>query len=211
LLDGDHSVDQCDALRKTRIADALERGFGEMLTREAAHLLRKLPLLGGEVEIHGRLIYLSFRRYSIFLPLTIWSAHRPLTTHSIIFVHTCVNAFSPPRVRHALILRNQNMKSFLIKYRFQNGSEETWHRDIAEFISALDNDATLQGKISYRCMKSRDGADYYHLAIAVDDEAVKSLQSRAFFTSYTEKTKRAGGESVEVLPLELIAETKRKA
>jgi hypothetical protein len=103
------------------------------------------------------------------------------------------------------------MKSFLIKYRFQNGSEETWHRDIAAFIAALDNDPALQGKISYRCMKNRDGADYYHLATVVDDETVKTLQSRAFFTSYTEKTKLAGGGSVKVLPLELIAETKGKA
>jgi hypothetical protein len=102
------------------------------------------------------------------------------------------------------------MKSFLIKYRFQNGSEEAWHRDIAAFIAALDNDPALQGKISYRCMKNRDGADYYHLATVVDDETVKTLQSRAFFTSYTDKTKHAGGGSVEVLPLELIAETKRK-
>jgi hypothetical protein len=101
------------------------------------------------------------------------------------------------------------MKYFLIKYRFQDGSEEAWHKSIAEFISALDNDAALQEKISYRCMKSRNGSDYYHLASAVDDEAVKALQARAFFASYTEKTKRAGGGTVEVLPLELIAETKR--
>ena len=103
------------------------------------------------------------------------------------------------------------MKHFLIKYRFQDGSEEAWHKTIAEFISALDSDAALQGKISYRCMKSRDGSDYYHLASVVDDEAVKALQARAFFTSYTEKTKRAGGGTVDVVPLELIAETKRKA
>jgi hypothetical protein len=103
------------------------------------------------------------------------------------------------------------MKHFLIKYRFQDGSEAAWHRDIAEFISALDNDAALQGKISYRCMKSRDGSDYYHLATVVDDETVKALQARTFFVSYTEKTKRAGGGAVEVVPLELIAGTKGKA
>ena len=48
------------------------------------------------------------------------------------------------------------MKYSLIKYRFQNGSEEAWHSDIAEFIAALDGDPALQGKISYRCMKSRE-------------------------------------------------------
>jgi hypothetical protein len=53
--------------------------------------------------------------------------------------------------------------------------------------------------------------NYYHLASATDDAAIKALQACAFFTSYTEKTKRAAGGTVDVLPLELIAETKRKA
>ena len=35
------------------------------------------------------------------------------------------------------------MKQFLIKYRFQNGSQESWHKDIAQFIAALDSDPDL--------------------------------------------------------------------
>jgi hypothetical protein len=103
------------------------------------------------------------------------------------------------------------MKYFLIKYRLQNGSQDAWHHDIAEFISALDGDLALQGKISYRCMKSRDGSDYYHLAAAADDQAIKALQAREFFSRYTEKTKLVAGGAVEVLPLEIIAETKQRA
>jgi stalled ribosome alternative rescue factor ArfA len=102
------------------------------------------------------------------------------------------------------------MKYFLIKYRLQNAPAEAWHRDIAEFIAALDGDPALQGKISYRCMKSRDGSDYYHLAGAADDEAVKALQKSPFFSRYTEKTKHAAGRSVDVLPLEIIAETRKR-
>jgi hypothetical protein len=101
------------------------------------------------------------------------------------------------------------MKYSLIKYRFQNGSEEAWHRDIAEFIAALDSDPALQGKISYRCMKVRGGSEYYHLAAAADDQTIKTLQERAFFSRYREKSKLAAGGSVDVLPLELVAETKR--
>jgi hypothetical protein len=103
------------------------------------------------------------------------------------------------------------MKYSLIKYRFQNGSEAAWHRDIAAFIAALDGDPALRGKIAYRCMKSRNGADYYHLAAAADDEAIKTLQERPFFAHYREKTRLAGGGSVEVLPLEIVAETKAPA
>jgi hypothetical protein len=82
------------------------------------------------------------------------------------------------------------MKRFLIKYRRQNTPQDAWHRDIAEFIAALDADPALQGKISYCCMKSRDGADYYHLATAADEQAVKALQQHPSFSRYTEKTGR---------------------
>jgi len=101
------------------------------------------------------------------------------------------------------------MKHFLIKYRLKNGSPEQWHQDIARFISALDDDPALRGRISYRCMKGRGGSDYYHLAAAADDDAVKALQSREFFSTYTERTKHVAGGEVEVLPLEIIAETER--
>jgi hypothetical protein len=100
------------------------------------------------------------------------------------------------------------MKHFLIKYRLTNGAQEQWHQDIAAFISALQSDPALKGKISYRCMKSREGLDYYHLASAVDDQAIKALQAQDFFKRYTERTKLVAGGEVEVLPLDIIAETK---
>ena len=99
------------------------------------------------------------------------------------------------------------MKQFLIKYRFASGSEEQWHRDIAAFIAAIDGDPALQGRITYRCMKVRESSDYYHIATAADDEAVKTLQSREFFSRYTGQTEIAAGGDVEVLPLEIVAET----
>ena len=102
------------------------------------------------------------------------------------------------------------MKQFLIKYRLKNGSEEQWRADIARFIASLDADPALKG-ISYRCMKRRDGTDYYHLATAADDAAIKALQSQEFFSRYTEQTKHAGGGEVEVLPLEIVAETKPRS
>jgi hypothetical protein len=68
------------------------------------------------------------------------------------------------------------MKHFLIKYRHTTGTTEDWHREIASFIAALDGDPALKGKIGYRCMKGRDGADYYHLATVFDDTARVALQ-----------------------------------
>jgi hypothetical protein len=99
------------------------------------------------------------------------------------------------------------MKHFMIKYQFANGTMEEWHREIARFISALDNDPELRGKISYRVMKNRDDAGYTHLAAPADEAAVKTLQSRDFFKHYTEKTRQVAGGEVVVTPMELIAET----
>ena len=99
------------------------------------------------------------------------------------------------------------MKHFMIKYSFANGTTEDWHREIARFITALDGDAELKGRISYRCMKNRDDRNYFHLAAAADDAAVKTLQSRDFFKAYTETTRRVAGGEVTVTPIELIATT----
>ena len=99
------------------------------------------------------------------------------------------------------------MKYFLIRYRRTEATQEEWHQEIARFISALDNDPELKGKISYRCMKIRDDSNYYHLAGAADEQAIKALQQRDFFKRYTEKTKLVAGGDVVVSPLEIVAET----
>ena len=100
------------------------------------------------------------------------------------------------------------MKHFMIKYQFANGTPEEWHREVVRFIAALDGDPELRGKISYRVMKNRDDASYFHLAAAADEAAVKTLQSRDFFKHYTERTRQAasGGE-VTVTPIEVIGAT----
>jgi len=99
------------------------------------------------------------------------------------------------------------MKHFMIKYQFANGTPEEWHQEVSRFIAALDNDAELKGRIIYRCMKSRDDTSYFHLASAADDAAIKALQQRDFFKSYTERTRQVAGGDVKVTPIELIAET----
>jgi hypothetical protein len=103
------------------------------------------------------------------------------------------------------------MKLFIIKYKFKNGTPEEWHRHVAEFIAALDTDPDLKGKISYRVMKEKEGPGYYHLASPIDEQAVKTLQTKDFFKRYTEATKHVGGGEVEVLPLEIVGQTAYRA
>ena len=99
------------------------------------------------------------------------------------------------------------MKQFLIKYRHTEGTTEDWHREIAAFIAAIDADPALTGKVGYRCMKARDGADYFHIATVHDDAGRVALQDRPFFKHYTEQTRRISGGTVEVTPLETVAQT----
>jgi hypothetical protein len=99
------------------------------------------------------------------------------------------------------------MKHFMIKYRRKDVPAEQWHKDIANFIAALNEDPAVKGQISYRCMKIGNSDDYYHIAGAASEAATKALQQTAFFPAYTARTKEVAGGVVEVLPLEIIAET----
>ena len=76
------------------------------------------------------------------------------------------------------------MKSVFIKYHFKEGSRDEWHREITRFVEAIDSDAELRGKITYRAMKA-EGDDYYHVATAVDQAASDLLAERDYFKRYT--------------------------
>jgi hypothetical protein len=99
------------------------------------------------------------------------------------------------------------MKQFLIKYRHQNGSKDDWHREIARFIANIDADPAIKGKIGYRCLKARDGTDYFHIATVREESGQAALQLRDWFKTYQAATKNVSGGTVEVVPLELVAET----
>ena len=99
------------------------------------------------------------------------------------------------------------MNHFLITYRFSKGSESDWQQKIARFITALENDPELGSRISYTCLKSKKGPEYYHLAVTQDDEAAKLLGQKVFFKHYTEQTELVSGGAVTVTPLELVNST----
>ena len=100
------------------------------------------------------------------------------------------------------------MKRSVIAYVFKVGSRDEWHSKVAAFIAALDSEPDLKGRIAYRCLKERDSDRYYHLASAVDDEAVRALQAKPFFREYQAETRRVGGGEVQVIGLDEIAGTK---
>jgi hypothetical protein len=102
------------------------------------------------------------------------------------------------------------MNYFLIQYRFEREPDHDWHEDIKRFIKALEDDPELNGKIAYRSFRSSDGR-YFHIAAAVDEAAAAELNERDFFEAYTAKVEAVGNGTVDVLPLELVAETAFRA
>jgi hypothetical protein len=102
------------------------------------------------------------------------------------------------------------MKRFLITYtyRLEDGARAAWHATVAAFISALDEDPLLRGRIKYTCLKAKGGDAYTHLAEVADEEAGQALQQREYFKSYTAEAKRVAGGLVDVTPLETIAQTR---
>ncbi len=99
------------------------------------------------------------------------------------------------------------MKRLLIRYRLREGAEESWRQEIARFVEALDSDPDVRGKISYRVIQVQGSSEYYHLVTAADDEAIKMLQSKEFFSHYTSQNKLVAENGTEVVPLEVIDET----
>ncbi len=94
----------------------------------------------------------------------------------------------------------------MIRYRFQNGSKEQWHDDVARFSQSIESDPELRGKITYRAMKA-EGDDYYHFATAVNQAAADLLCDRDYFDRYTSRTGEVSCGTVEVIPLEVVAQT----
>jgi quinol monooxygenase YgiN len=103
------------------------------------------------------------------------------------------------------------MKHVVIQYRREHATPEQWHQEVTRFITALDSDPAIGGKISYRCMSSGEGPNYVHLVEVRDDAAQKTLQERDYFKHYTAETRRISGGSVQVTPMHIVAETKRPA
>lgn len=99
------------------------------------------------------------------------------------------------------------MKHFLIKYSLKSGTEDQRKQEMVAFIAAMEKDPAVAGKIAYRCAKVRGTSDYFHV-VAAEDDAVAALQSQDYFKRYTDQTKIAAGGGVEVIPLEVLAETK---
>ncbi|HVY20583.1 MAG TPA: hypothetical protein VHA70_10965 [Bauldia sp.] len=99
------------------------------------------------------------------------------------------------------------MPQSIIVYTFKTGPRDEWRRQITAMVAEMNGDPDLKGRISYRVLKERNGDRYWHVASAVDDAALKALQSKDYFRRYQAATREISGGTVEVIGTETMAET----
>ena len=94
----------------------------------------------------------------------------------------------------------------LIRYTVEAPNEE-WEREVLAFIQAIDGEASLRGRLSYRCLKESDGVSFCHIAAAVDDSAVEDLKKKPFFKPYSAKLRAVAWRGPEFTKLEVVGGT----
>ena len=104
------------------------------------------------------------------------------------------------------------MKQFLIRYRRGGTDAETWHRDVAAFIAALDGDAELSGKISRIAACASPTATIICISPRRQTRPPsRRCNPRDYFKRYNERTRQVAADGkVEVLKLDVVAETKNR-
>ncbi len=94
----------------------------------------------------------------------------------------------------------------LIRYSISRPSED-WEREVLAFIQAIDREASLRGRLSYRCLKESDGVSFCHIAAAVDDSAVEDLKKKSFFKPYSAKLRAVAGGEPHFTKLQVVGGT----
>jgi hypothetical protein len=92
------------------------------------------------------------------------------------------------------------MKYSIIKYQFQNGTTEHWHREVARFVSAPDGDRELKGRIRTATIKTT-------IMLRLRPTIRPSRRCSRAIKAYQAKTQQLADGEVTVTPVELTAET----
>ena len=94
----------------------------------------------------------------------------------------------------------------LIRYSIGEPSAE-WKSEVLGFIQAIDRDASLRGRVSYRCLKESDGVSFCHIAAAVDESAVEDLKKKPFFKPYSARLRVVAGGEPQFTKLQIVGGT----
>ena len=84
------------------------------------------------------------------------------------------------------------MRSITISYRYA-GPEEPWRAAIEDFVAAIDADADVAGRFTYRVAVADDGETRIHWGRWDDKTTLETLQSRDYFKTFAGRVREFSG------------------
>jgi quinol monooxygenase YgiN len=98
----------------------------------------------------------------------------------------------------------------LITYRY-SGDEAFWAKVTSTFTRAVAADPDLAGRFTYHVQKAADGVTRIHIGRWSDEEAVRRMQSRAYFIAFATALKELAGDSMTSLRFEVASSSEAAA
>jgi len=94
-----------------------------------------------------------------------------------------------------------------IQYEF-DGDEAEWNEAVTAFVQAIDADADIAGRFTYRVTKAKEGNKRIHWGQWDQPETVQTLQSRDYFKTFAGKLQELAGGTLSPTPVSVLHRTK---
>ena len=99
------------------------------------------------------------------------------------------------------------MHGIEIQYELK-GDEAEWNAAVATFVQAIDADADIAGRFTYRVTKAKEGNKRIHWGQWDVPETVQTLQSRDYFKTFAAKLQELADGTLSPTPVSILHRTK---
>lgn len=99
------------------------------------------------------------------------------------------------------------MHGITLQYEF-DGDEAVWDAAVAAFVQAIDADAEIAGRFTYRVTKANEGNRRIHWGQWDVPETVQTLQSRDYFKTFANALQDLTGGGLIPTPVTVLHRTK---
>ena len=87
------------------------------------------------------------------------------------------------------------MKNVLVEYQF-DGDDRAWRKLVSDFLSDIEADTQLVGNFHYQVFSLPEGRRL-HIGRWANENALKYLQSKEFFRTFSHGVKALAGDSLK--------------
>jgi hypothetical protein len=101
------------------------------------------------------------------------------------------------------------MRSLLVQYTLQAGTQDEWRKTIADFIANVNNEPELAGRFIYQVMEGKDDpTQKTHLISFIDDRAGDDIEAKPFLDGFRKAISHFASGKQKVTPLTIIARSR---